>query len=134
MTNIIPEDYKHLLSDPVVVTLITLMPDGHPQGSAVWCDYDGEHILINTAVGRQKDKNMKADPRVTVVAIDPANPYRYLEVRGVIDERIDGDESMIDRLAQIYTGSSKYYGEVAPETDRVERVTYKIKPIRATKH
>lgn len=134
MSAIIPEDYKHLLTDKVVVTLVTIMPDGHPQGSAVWCDYDGEHILINTAVDRQKDINMKADPRVTIVAIDPENPYRYLEVRGVIAEQIDGDESMIDRLAQIYTGASKYYGEVAPEADRVHRITYKIKPVRVTKH
>ena len=62
--------------------LATLMPDGQPQVTPVWVDYDGRHVLINTAEGRQKDKNLQRDKRVALSILDPDNPYKYLEVRG----------------------------------------------------
>lgn len=127
----IPDSHKDLLEGPVVVSFVTMMPDGQPQATPVWCLYDGSHILINTAKGRQKDKNVQDNPKVTVLAINPENPYSYLEVRGVVEEiTTEGAEDTIDQLAKLYTGQDKYYGGAAPESSREERITYKIKPQR----
>jgi PPOX class probable F420-dependent enzyme len=130
MATQIPESHQDLLTGPVFVSLVTMMPDGQPQATPVWCTYDGETILVNSAPGRQKDKNIRANPRVTVLAINPENPYSYLEVRGKVTEIIEDDEPMIDRLAKLYTGKDIYYGEVAPEDSREPRVTYRITPQR----
>ncbi|MBZ0299803.1 MAG: pyridoxamine 5'-phosphate oxidase family protein, partial [Anaerolineae bacterium] len=67
----IPQSFKSLLGAPAFVTLTTLMPSGQPQSSVVWCSYDGTHVWVNSADGRQKNKNMARDPRVSLVAIDP---------------------------------------------------------------
>ena len=82
---IIPDQYRDLLERPIVVTLATVMPDGQPQASPVWFSFDGEHIWVNTARGRQKDRNMTERPQVTILS-SIGDPHRYLEVRGVIDE------------------------------------------------
>ena len=82
----IPEQYRDLLEKPIVVGLATMLPNGQPQVTPVWADFDGEHIRVNTAAGRQKQKDMAARPQVTVLAIDPSNPYRYLEVRGKVSK------------------------------------------------
>ena len=86
MSDTIPESYRDLFERPVVVTLVTIMPDTQPQATPVWCSYDGTHIWINTAKGRQKYKNMLERPKATVLAIDPENPYRYCEVRCAVLE------------------------------------------------
>ena len=86
MSATIPENFRHLLGAPVFATCVTIMPDGQPQAAVVWCSYDGTHIWVNSADGRQKNRNMARDPRVTILAFDPDAPYRYLEVRGVVDE------------------------------------------------
>jgi PPOX class probable F420-dependent enzyme len=130
MAATIPHSHRELLDGPVVVSLVTLMPDGRPQATPVWAKLDGNDVLINTAVGRQKDKNLRANPCVTVLAIDPENPYNWIEVRGTVTERIDGDETVIDELAQLYTGSDRYFGGAAPESSRHTRVTYRIRPER----
>ena len=82
MTRVIPESHMDLLQDPIVVSLATLMPDGYPQTSAVWCTYDGTHVLLFTVSGYQKEKNMRVRPEVSILAVDRENPYRYIEVRG----------------------------------------------------
>lgn len=128
----IPEAYHDLLEEPVVVAFATIMPDGQPQVTPVWADWDGEYVLINTAKGRQKHTNVENNPRVNVLAIDPENPYRYLEVRGIVEEIVEEDSTEhIDKLAKLYVGKDKYYGGVAPaEMEGQEvRVMYKIKPI-----
>ncbi len=131
MSAAIPDSHKDLLEGPVVVSFVTMMPDGQPQATPVWCAYDGTHVLINTAPGRQKEENIRDEPRVTVLAIDPENPYRYLEVRGEVDEMTqEGADQLIDDLARLYTGQEKYYGGAAPESAREPRVTIKIKPER----
>ena len=131
----IPEDYKHLLEEPVFVTIVTLMPDGQPQASVVWCSYDGTHIWVNSADGRQKNKNMERDPRVTVVAIDPDNPYRYLEVRGMVEEiTAEGSIDHINSLSLAYRGQEDYYKNM-PEKRGVEtRTIYKITPVHVVAH
>jgi PPOX class probable F420-dependent enzyme len=124
----IPEKYVDLFQKKAFAQLGTLMPDGSPQVSPVWVDYDGSNILINSAKGRVKDKNMRRDPRVCVDLIDPENPYRHLSVRGrVIDITEQGADAHIDKLAKKYLGQDKYPRRVPGEI----RVIYKIEPQRA---
>jgi PPOX class probable F420-dependent enzyme len=137
MTASIPDSFRDLLDRPVVVTLVTVMPDGQPQATPVWVKYDGTHVLVNTARGRQKDRNMLRDSKVTVLSIDPDNPYRYLEVRGVVEEVTEeGAVDLINELAKKYRGVDEYYGGVTPaeQRHRETRVTYKIRPTRVLTH
>src|SRR5437868_5026674 len=82
MSQVIPDKFRDLFSKRAFASLSTLMPDGSPQVTPVWCDIEGDHVIVNTAKARQKDKNMRRDPRVALAIIDPENPYRYLEIRG----------------------------------------------------
>src|SRR5271165_1907456 len=109
MSASIPENYKDLFDKPAFGSFTTLMPDGSPQTTPVWVDYENGDLWVNTAVGRQKDKNMKRDPRVSVAVIDPDNPYRFLEIRGKVREATeDGAVSHIDKMAKKYLGKDKY--------------------------
>lgn len=78
----IPEKYRDLFSKKAFAHLATLMPDGSPQVTPVWCDYDGTHIRVNSAKGRVKDKNMRRAKKVALSITDPDNPYRSLAVQG----------------------------------------------------
>ena len=125
MSSGIPEKYSDLFQKKAFASLATLMPDGKPQVTPVWCDYDGTHVLVNTAKGRAKDKNMRRDPRVSLAIIDPDNPYRYLEIRGrVIEITEDGADRHIDKMAKKYLGQDKYPYRQPGEV----RVLYKIVP------
>lgn len=129
----VPDSHRDLLERPIVVALITLMPDGQPQATPVWCTYDGEHVIVNTARGRQKDRNMERRARVTVLAIDPENSYRWIEVRGEVDDMTEvGAVEVINQLAKLYKGVDSYYGGVTPiqRRETETRVTVKIKPKR----
>lgn len=131
MTEQIPESHIDLLNDPVYVNLATVMPDGQPQVTVVWASYDGEYVLINSTRDRQKTRNIERHPKVTVLAVDPDNPYHYLEIRGEVEEITEeGALEHIDQLAQQYAGVDKYYGGVAPADmeGKQTRVIYKIKP------
>jgi PPOX class probable F420-dependent enzyme len=127
----IPESYRDLLERPVYAVLTTVMPDGQPQSTVVWVDYKGEQVRINTARGRQKDKNLTRDPRVSVLLMDPQDPYRWIEVRGRVDEGTeDGAVDHIESLSWKYKGM-KYYGGYSKRNPADEtRVTYKITPTR----
>ncbi|MFZ4814821.1 MAG: PPOX class F420-dependent oxidoreductase [Phototrophicaceae bacterium] len=132
----IPDNYKDLFEKPVLVTFVTMLPDGQPQATPVWCSYDGEYILINSALGRRKDKNIRANPKVTILAVDPADPYRYLEVRGEVTEIIEDQAQAvahIDALALKYTGKTPYYGGFSRDAVQT-RVIYKVKPTRINAH
>jgi PPOX class probable F420-dependent enzyme len=127
----IPKDYQDLMDRPIVVTLVTLMPDNQPQATPVWFHYDGSHIWVNTARGRQKDRNMSERPQVTVLAVDPDNPYRYLEVRGKVDEVTEnGALDHINSLAKRYVGRDDYYAAMPEQRGKETRVIFKIKPER----
>ncbi len=132
MSAVIPEEYRDLLDEPIYVTVATVMPDGQPQLSVVWCSYDGEHVLVNTARNRQKEKNLLARPMATVMAIDPKNPYRWLEVRGSVELTEEGALDHINSLAKAYRGADAYYGGVTPAemANKETRVICKIKPTR----
>ncbi|MBI3667109.1 MAG: PPOX class F420-dependent oxidoreductase [Acidobacteria bacterium] len=121
----IPEKYLDLFSKKAFASLATLMPDGRPQVTPVWCDYDGRHVLVNSARGRRKDRNMRADPRVALAILDPDNPYRYLEIRGqVVEITEQGASEHIDKMAKKYLDLDKYPYRRPGEV----RVLYKIEP------
>src|ERR1700681_3431887 len=105
----IPNQYLDLFQKKAFANLATLNSDGSPQVTPVWCDFDGQHILVNSAKGRRKDKNMRERPHVALAIIDPANPYRYLEVRGAVEEVTEaGAAEHIDKMAKKYLGADKY--------------------------
>jgi PPOX class probable F420-dependent enzyme len=120
MAATIPDSYKDLLDKKAFAQLATVMPDRSPHVTPVWWDYDGNHIRINTAKGRVKDRNMRRNKKVALAIVDPDNPYRYLGVRGEVAEITEqGADAHIDLLAKKYLGKDQP-GEV--------RVLYKIRP------
>jgi PPOX class probable F420-dependent enzyme len=122
---VIPEKYLDLFDKKAFASLATLMPDGTPQVTPVWCDFDGRQVLINSAKGRRKDINMHERPQVALSILDPDNPYRYLEIRGVVTEITEeGADKHIDKMAKKYLGLDKYPYAKPGEV----RVIYKIEP------
>ena len=133
MSEMIPASHRDLIDGPVLVTFATIMPDGQPQLSVIWCNSDSTHILINTARGRQKDKSIARDPRVALLARDPDDPYRFIEVRGRVEEVTEENAvEHIDELARIYSGHPGFYGYVASDEQRIgeTRLICKIKPTK----
>ena len=129
MSQSIPDKYRDLFTKRAFASLATLMPDASPQVTPVWVDLEGDLVLVNTAKGRQKDKNMRRDSRVALAIIDPDNPYRYLEIRGRIAEITeDGADAHIDRMAKKYLGVDKYPYRQPTET----RVIFKIRAERVS--
>lgn len=125
----IPEKYLDLFDKKAFANLATVMPDGSPQVTPVWVDYDGQHVLVNSARGRQKDKNMGRNSSVSLSIMDPDNPYRYLEVRGRVAEITEeGAAAHIDKMAKKYLGQDKYPFAQPGEV----RVLYKITPERTS--
>ena len=121
----IPEVYRDLFSKPAFAHLVTLMSDGSPQVTPVWVDLDGNTVVINSAKGRLKDRNMRRDPRVALAISDPANPYRYIQVRGRIsDITEEGADAHIDKMAKKYLGKDSYPFRQPGEV----RVIYKVTP------
>jgi PPOX class probable F420-dependent enzyme len=127
----IPAGFLDLFNKRTFAHLATLMPNGTPHVTPVWVDYDGEHILVNSAAGRQKDRNMEARPEVAIEIPDPDNPNRFVLVRGpVVAITEEGADEHLDKLSPRYLGRDKYPpgmrfpGEV--------RRLYKIKPRTVT--
>ena len=124
----IPENFHDLLKKNAFAQLATLMPDGSPHVSPVWFEFDGHNILINSAKGRVKDRNMRRDPRVGLDILDPDNPYRHLSIRGRVAEITEkGADAHIDKLAKRYINQDRYPYRAPDEV----RVLYKIVPERA---
>ena len=127
----IPKAYQDLFEDETkaFLYLSTIMPDGTPQVTPIWFNTDGEHILVNTAVGRVKDKNMQARPHVAVVIQDLNDPYRYIQIRGKVAERTtEGAEEHINTL------SHKYHGKDWTVNAGETRVRYKISVDKVSAH
>lgn len=127
----IPEKYRDLFKDETraFLFLATAMKDGSPQVTPIWFNHDDQHILINSAKGRVKDRNMRARPQVAMVIQDPADPYRYLQIRGrVVEISEEGGLEHINALALKYTG--KPWKANPGET----RVIYKILPENMDAH
>jgi len=129
MPDVIPEKFRDLFNKKAFASLTTVMPDGSPQTTPVWVDSDGQHVIFNSAKGRQKDRNVRRDPRVAMAIIDPDNPYRYLEIRGkVVEITEQGADAHIDKMAKKYLGKDKYPFRQPGEV----RVMYKIRPEHTT--
>ncbi|HSY65232.1 MAG TPA: PPOX class F420-dependent oxidoreductase [Terriglobales bacterium] len=129
MPEAIPEKYRDLFNKRAFASLATLMPDGRPQVTPVWVDLEGDYVVFNSAKGRQKDRNVRRDPRVALAIIDPDNPYRYIEIRGRVGEITEeGADAHIDKLAKKYLGVDKYPYRQPSE----KRVIYKILPEHIT--
>lgn len=128
----IPASHLDLLARPVHGVLTTLMPDGQPQSSLMWCDTDGECARINTTAERQKGANMLADPRVTLLIVDPDDTTRYIEIRGDVALTEVGALEHLDALTRQYTAHPAYYGYVYPH-EQATRETRLLGRIRATK-
>jgi PPOX class probable F420-dependent enzyme len=105
--------------------IATLMRDGSPQVTPVWVDREGDLILVNTAVGRVKQMNLKRDPRVAISVIDQRDPYRRVVIRGlVVTQTHEGADEHIDRLAKKYLGVERY----PYRTPQEKRIILKIRP------
>jgi PPOX class probable F420-dependent enzyme len=127
----IPAKYYDLLKDETkaYLFLATTMPGGSPQVTPVWFSADETHILVNTAKGRVKDRNMRARPQVALVIQDPSTPYRYLQIRGRVDEITEaGGDEHINALSLKYDG--KPWKKVAGQI----RVIFKISPEHVDAH
>jgi PPOX class probable F420-dependent enzyme len=130
----IPDSHLDLFQTPVHGVLTTIMPNGMPQSSIIWVDYDGEHLLVNTTLERQKGRNMRTNPKVTILVIDSQDSGRWIEVRGQVQEITqDGAEEHADRLTQRYCPNKQhFYGDVYPvaQRQRETRVIVKIQPLK----
>jgi PPOX class probable F420-dependent enzyme len=121
----LPEAAQKLLREPNFAHLATIMPDGSPQVTAVWVDFDGKYILVNTAEGRRKPNNIRRDPRVAIDVIGQQEPYNMATVRGrVVDVTYEGADDHIDKMAKKYLGQDKYPFRAPGE----RRVILKIEP------
>ncbi len=122
----IPASHADLLTTkPAFANLATLNADGSPQVTPVWVDFDGTHVVINTARGRVKAKNLAREPRVAVSVFDPENPYRYLAIQGRVVEMTEaGGDAHIDKMAKKYLGKDTYPFRTPGEV----RVIVKIAP------
>ena len=122
----IPDSFRDFFDRPVLAHLATVMPDGSPQVTPVWIGEADGLLLVNTIIGRQKDRNLGEQVRVALTMVDPDDPYRYMQVRGVvIAATTDGAEKNIDQLSLRYTGVPY------PRHDPTRpRKLFKIKPTR----
>ncbi|MEU1783925.1 PPOX class F420-dependent oxidoreductase [Streptomyces abikoensis] len=128
MSAVLSEDLKKYIDDnPAFVTVATVQPDGSPQLSVTWVKRDGDDLLFSTTVGRRKERNLRRDPRVTVLVNPPNAPYTYAEVRGSADVTTEGGDELIDELSRKYTG--KDYADFNPAAkDDAQRVVVRITP------
>lgn len=128
MTVSLPEPARRLLGPPVFAVLCTVNADGSPQSSVVWLRTDGDDLVFSTIRGRLKTRNMERDPRVSVCAYDPEDPYHYVEVRGTVSLTEEGGDELIDEMSRAYDG--KPWQHRPGETRVVVRVT----PAKVVEH
>lgn len=130
----VPDTHLDLLSLPVHGVFTTMMADGQPQLSLVWCDYDGECARVNTSRERQKGKNAAVNPRVTLLVIDPEDTSRYLEIRGEAEIIEEGALAHLDHLTRVYTPHPAFYGYVHSLENRSQetRIICRIHAARIT--
>jgi len=124
----LPDAARRLLNPPVFVLLCTVNADGSPQSSVVWLRTDGDELVFSTIRGRLKCRNMERDPRVSVCAYDPDDPYHYLEVRGTVSLTEEGGDELIDEMSRAYDGKpwTPRPGEI--------RVVVRVTPAKVVEH
>jgi PPOX class probable F420-dependent enzyme len=129
----IPASHQDLIDGSYVVALSTVMPDGQPQTTPVWCNRHDGFILVNVMKRFRKEKNMRANPKVSLLAYDPTNPLHNIEIRGcVIEMTEDGAVEHNDELARLYLRKpdAKFFGDAVPAElqSRYTPVRVKIVP------
>ena len=118
------DSVKRFLEEPHLAHFVTIMKDGSPQVTPVWVDHDGTHVLINTAEGRQKPRNLERDNRVALSVVDAESPFKYVQIRGrVVEVTQDGAWDHICKLCDKYTGTPNY-----PKREGEVRIIVKIAP------
>lgn len=130
----LPASHLDLLTRPVCGVLTTMGPDGQPESSLVWVDHDGECARINTTLERRKARNLLADPKVSLLVVDPDNTGRFIQVRGDAELVTDGALEHLDVITRRYTRHPAYYGHVYPleQQARETRVICRIHARRIT--
>lgn len=128
----IPDSHRDLLERPLNATLVTVMPNGQPQATVVWYKLAGPYVMLTTMKGFQKERNMRARPRVSLVIIDPDDTARWIELRGTVELFDENATELLDELTVMYTDMSHYFGDVVPaELAATETaVTARITPTR----
>jgi len=126
----IPTSHRDLLTRPICGVLTTMLPDGQPQSSLDWVDYDGECATVNTTLERQKARNLQANSKVSLLVVDPDDTGRFIQIRGEAELVRDGVLEQLDRLTRRYTRHPRYHGFVYP-LDQMTRETRVICRIHA---
>jgi PPOX class probable F420-dependent enzyme len=130
----IPASHLDLLTRPICGVFTTMGADGQPQSSLVWVDYDGECARVNTTLERRKGRNVLANPKVSLLVVDPDDTARFVQVRGDSELATDGAISHLDALTRNYTRHPAYYGHIYPieQQARETRVICRIHARRIT--
>jgi PPOX class probable F420-dependent enzyme len=130
----IPESHVDLLTRPVHGVLTTIEPNGQPQSTLVWVDFDGQCAVVNTTLERRKGRNMAANPKVSLLVVDPDNTGRFIQIRGLAELLTEGAEQHLDCVTRKYTSHPRYYGYVFPaeQRERETRVMVRIRARRVT--
>lgn len=130
----IPADHLDLLTRPICGVLTTMGADGQPESSLVWADYDGECARVNTTLERQKGRNLRANPRVSLLIVDPGDTGRFIQIRGEAELITEGALEHLDALTRAYTRHPRYYGFIYPleQAGRETRVICRIHARRIT--
>ena len=123
-SSIVPQTHEDILQSTTLAIVSTLGPKGEPQTSPVWFGWDGNVLRFSHTKARQKYRNLKRDPRIAVTLVDPANPYRYIEIRGTATIEDDPTKAYIDEMSKKYTGNEHYQGNQPGD----ERVIITVKP------
>lgn len=131
---VIPPSHVDLLERAVHGVLTTMAPNGQPESSIVWVDHDGECALVNTTRERRKGRNMEANPKVSLLVVDPDDTSRYMQIRGEVELVEEGATEHLDALTRQYTAHPCYYGHVYPDAQRLRetRIICRIHPKRIT--
>lgn len=131
----IPASHQDLLQRPICGVFTTIGPDGQPQSSLVWVDIDVDGCArINTTLERQKGRNPVANPKVSLLVVDPGNTTRFIQIRGDADLVTDGAVAHLDELTRAYTRHRRYYGGICPVEQQSDetRVICRIRARRVT--
>jgi PPOX class probable F420-dependent enzyme len=125
----VPDSHADLLRSTVDVVLTTINSKGYPQSTLVWCSFDGEYVMLNTGIGYQKERNMRGNPRVSVLAVDAKDKMKWIEVQGDAELIEEGALEHLNRLANAYRGKDFY--ELMPQLKGKEtRVIVRVKPLK----
>jgi PPOX class probable F420-dependent enzyme len=130
----VPSSHLDLLTRPICGVLTTMGADGQPQSSLVWVDHDGERARVNTTLERQKGRNMVANPKVSLLVVDPDDTGRFLQIRGDAELTTTGALEHLDALTRKYTRHPRFYGCIYPteQQARETRVICRIHARRVT--